>query len=280
MSRVGIVIPWFGRELMGGAERHAWQLAARLADRGHEVEAITTCCRAHADDWGVNHLPAGRTVEAEGFAVHRFPVEARHAAAFDAVNRRLLGQAREALRAGLSPVCEEDERVFCSELIRSPQLVAFVAAQRARFDAFVLLPYLYGPVLEGVRAAGDRALLQPCLHDEPYAYLSAVARAMYAAQRLLFLSEGERQLALRLYGPGISGKSVLTGAGVDRADARTVAAASPLPPGGRFVLCLGRKDAGKKTDFLARCYGLFRERHPASTLRLVLAGPGSVALPP
>ena len=38
---VALVIPWFGRELYGGAERHAWEIASRLARRGYRIEAIT-----------------------------------------------------------------------------------------------------------------------------------------------------------------------------------------------------------------------------------------------
>src|ERR1700709_38759 len=70
--KLAIVVPWFGRDLKGGAEQHAWQIASRLARRGHEVEVLTTCCRAHQDDWNTNHLPAGSTKEVEGFTTRRF----------------------------------------------------------------------------------------------------------------------------------------------------------------------------------------------------------------
>jgi len=36
--RAAIVTPWFGQDLKGGAEQHAWQIASRLAARGHEIE--------------------------------------------------------------------------------------------------------------------------------------------------------------------------------------------------------------------------------------------------
>lgn len=279
MNRIAIVIPWFGRNLRGGAELHAWQLAARFASRGHAVEVLTTCCRAHTHDWGTNHLPAGVVVEDEGFLVRRFPVESRDRTAFDAANGRLLSVPRTALRVGVPPVPTEEEHTFCTQLIRSPLLVSYIDQHKLQFDGIVLLPYLYGPVLEGVHAAGERALLQPCLHDEPYAYLPTIARAMYAAPRLLFLSEGERRLALRLYGPGIVGKSVLVGAGVDLVADAPEESVVPAAEGSRFVLCLGRKDPGKKTDFLVQSFRRYRQRHPASRLKLVVAGPGTIALP-
>jgi hypothetical protein len=46
------------------------------------------------------------------------------------------------------------------------------------------LPYLYGPILNGIQRVAHKAWLQPCLHDEVYAYLPQVADIIYAAQRL------------------------------------------------------------------------------------------------
>ncbi|MFN2474945.1 MAG: hypothetical protein ABR526_01205 [Chthoniobacterales bacterium] len=81
--KLAVVIPWFGRDLKGGAEQQAWQVAARLAARGREIDVLTTCCRSHQDDWSTNHLLAGATNEPEGFTVRRFPVVTRDRAAFD-----------------------------------------------------------------------------------------------------------------------------------------------------------------------------------------------------
>ncbi len=68
---IGIVIPWFGRDLLG-AERHAWELATRLAKRGHRVEVITTCCRSFQHHWSENDLPAG-LIGARGLWRPAFP---------------------------------------------------------------------------------------------------------------------------------------------------------------------------------------------------------------
>ena len=128
---------------------------------------------------------------------------------------------------------------------------------------------------------GDRAVLQPCLHDESYAYLPQVAEAFYTARRLLFNSEGEQELALKLFGPAIATKSFLVGAGVEVADASgssEVALSQIERNGGRYVLYLGRKDAGKNIFLLLQAFQRFRRVRPNSDLRLILAGNGSVDL--
>jgi len=125
-----MVIPWFGRNLHGGAEQHAWQIAARLAARGHSVEVLTTCCRSHQDDWETNHLPEGVTEEPEGFRVRRFPVGKRDRARFDSVCARLLQMDPVSLKPGVAPVAPEESQIFTSELIKSPALLDFIAAHQ------------------------------------------------------------------------------------------------------------------------------------------------------
>jgi glycosyltransferase involved in cell wall biosynthesis len=276
--KLGIVIPWFGRDLKGGAEQHAWQIASRLAARRHVVEVLTTCCRAHQDDWSTNHLPEGPTKEPEGFTIRRFPVNQRDRDRFNQACGRLQAFPQTSLIPGVSPVSDEDAQVFVDELIRSEALQRFLERHRTDFDAFILLPYLYGPVIYGLAAVADRACLQPCLHDESYAYLPQVADAFFNARKLLFISEGEAELAARLYGPAVAAKSVIVGAGVEgpaQARARTVGESADDE---RFVLYLGRKEPGKNTDMLVRAFARFRRVRPNSQLRLVFAGYGSVEL--
>lgn len=277
--KLGIVTPWFGRELKGGAEQQAWQIATRLATRGHKIEVLTTCCRSHQDDWATNHLPAGLADAPEGFAVRRFAVAPRDRASFDRVCTNLLATEPAALKPGMSPVSPEDSAIFAHELIKSPDLTTFLAAHREDYDSFLFLPYLYGPVLEGIQLVGDRGVLQPCLHDEAYAYLPQVAEAFYRARQLFFNSEGEQELALRLFGPGIWHKSRVIGEGVEVSTSVAMpehssnGASFPFA-NERYLLYLGRKDPGKNVPLLLRAFTRFRAVRPNSTLRLVLAGAG------
>src|SRR5919202_1593023 len=279
MKPLAIVTPWFGRDLKGGAEQQAWQVATRLASRGHAVEVLTTCCRSFQDDWAVNHLKAGVSQE-QGVTIRRFRVERRDRDSFAEVNRQMLSLPFSRLKPGVNPVSLKDAETFCSENITSPQLLNFLKNQQHQYHVFWFIPYLYGPILKGLPLVGNRAFLQPCLHNEVYAYLPQVANIFHAAQGLLFISEGEARLARQLYGPGIILKSIVAGAGVeagqhyDKAISRIGELSVKQE---RFVLCLGRRDAGKNTDLLVRAYAAFKQQHSDSNLKLVLAGPGTAS---
>lgn len=278
--RLAVVIPWFGRELKGGAEQHAWQIATRFAARGHAIDVLTTCCRSHQEDWGTSHLPAGSVREPEGFTLRRFRVGQRDAPAFEKVHGRLASIPLKDLRPGVSPVSPNESKTFVDELIRSDDLLQFLTAERETYDRFIFLPYLYGPALRGIPLVGNRAVLQPCLHDEAYAYLPEVAEAFYRSPRILFISEGERELALRLFGPGIAGKSFLVGGGVETTTLipQVATGDNNTVSNGRYVLYLGRKDAGKNVPLLLKAFGRFRAVRPNSDLRLLLAGHGEIDL--
>jgi len=273
-TKIAIVIPWFGRTLKGGAELQAWNLATRLSARGYSLEILTTCCRSFQDDWSVNHLSAGLTDEPEGFKIRRFPVETRNRAEFDRVCGYLLSLDSKSLKPGVSPISDEEERIFCEHLIRCPALLAYLAESGSRYAAFIFIPYLYGPILDGLPLVASRALLQPCLHDEAYAYLRCVQRTFFTARQVLWNSAGEQALGLRLYGPGIGPNSIVVGEGVESLpllrDTAEINALSALRP---FLLVLGRKDHGKGTFLAVEAFRLYRRRIDSS-LNLLIAGPG------
>lgn len=279
MKPLAIVIPWFGKDLKGGAEQQGWQVATRLAGRGHKIEVLTTCCRSFQEDWTVNHLKAGVSQE-EGVKIRRFRVERRDREIFAEMNRRLLSLPSFKLKPGVNPVPFKDTENFCSENISSPQLLNFLKNKKDQYHAFLFLPYLYGPILKGLPIVADGAFLQPCLHNEVYAYLPQVANIFHAARGLLFISEGEAQLAQQLYGPGIMPKSLVAGAGVEAGqhynEAISQVGEISLKQE-RFVLYLGRRDATKNTDLLVKAYTTFKQQHPDSSLKLVLAGPGNTS---
>ena len=237
---------------------------------------LTTCCRSFEDDWARNALRAG-VEEIDGMRVHRFPVDPRDRRAFTRVNAALL-RAAGALKRGVSPLESDDAQTFFREGIRSHALAEALTERVDRYDAVVLLPYLYGPVVDAVASAGRKALFQPCLHDEPYAYLDRVAEAHYRSRRLLFNSAGEAELARRLYGPGIAAKSRVLGLGIDAPP--TVPQENVqgfIPKRERYVLYVGRQDATKNINLAVAAFDAYRRRYRTSELKLVLVGDRSAS---
>ncbi len=209
--------------------------------------------------------------------VHRYLVDPRDRRAFTRINTALL-RTVGALKRGVSPLEPSDAETFFREGIRSRGLAGALTERIDRYDAVVLSPYLYGPVVDGVVRAGRKAFFQPCLHDEPYAYLDRVADAHYRSRRLLFNSAGEAELARRLYGPGIAAKSRVLGLGIDAPS--TVPQESVqgfAPQRERYALYIGRQDSTKNLNLAVAAFDAYRRRYRDSELKLVLVGDRSAS---
>jgi len=136
---LALVISWYGRDLKGGAEQLAYQVATRLARRGHRVEVLTTCCRSFLDDWTHNHHPAG-VQEEDGVLVRRFRVDKRRSDQFVAANDFVLAVPKEQLLPGVSPFTCGTADVFVHENIRSKALLQHLRRHGHAYRAIVFLP--------------------------------------------------------------------------------------------------------------------------------------------
>lgn len=270
--KIALIIPWFGKDLKGGAEQQAWQIAMRLSERKLDVTVLTTCSQSFSADWSVNYYEPGEYRE-ENFIIKRFPVIKRNSRIFDKVVSKLLSLNKENLFPSVSPVNRAEEEIYLSENINSPSLITYLRDNCDDYDIFLFMPYLFPVIIKGIKAVRDRAILQPCLHDECYAYLDRVGQAFYDAKKIFYNSAGEYEVARMLYGNGIARKSVITGEGVEieKAPERSE---TPLIKG-NYMLYIGKKDPGKNTDFLINVFNNFVDK-TGSTMKLVLAGTGSL----
>jgi glycosyltransferase involved in cell wall biosynthesis len=273
--RIALVIPWFGEDQYGGAEQQAWQLATRLSNRGVAITVLTTTSQSHqrffSSRWN-NNLKPGKSSQ-YGFDVIRFPVKHRRKRAFDKTNRALLGFEKKDFIPGVRLIDAAKEKRFFKNNINSPRLVAHIARHRDEYDAFLFLPYLYPPIIDGVKAAGKKAILQPCLHDECYAYLDAVQKMFHSVPFMMFNSAGEFETAVKIFGPSLWSKSLVAGEGIEIMPIDDKTTDSTRLIEGEYLLYLGKRDRPKNVDFLIRVFEEYIIQSK-SRLKLVLAGSG------
>ncbi|MDA8140814.1 MAG: glycosyltransferase family 4 protein [Desulfobacteraceae bacterium] len=268
---IGVIVPWFGRALKGGAEQQAYQIAHRLLGCGHRVTVLTTCSKSFFDSWSENFWPQGEVFDGP-LRILRFALSSRDQHRFELAVAKLLGSSF--LTPGIAPIPALDEADYWENNISSKALVDYLARQESEYDYFIFLPYLFTLCIRGVAAVPHKSLIQPCLHDEPYAYLRAVQIMMHQAARILFNSAGEYHLARRLFGGAIEKKSVLVGEGIEISfqNASISARAVPRP----YLLCLGKRGTVKNTPLLIDFFRSFKTAYPDVNLCLVLAGPGEL----
>jgi glycosyltransferase involved in cell wall biosynthesis len=263
---IAFVSPRWAPRAAGGAEELSRTLAEHLAARGHEVTALATCAE-NPHTWK-NERPAG-TETAAGVTVRRFPVNAgRMSREFLLIQERI-GRRRLVTR-------DEEER-WIEGSVASDALMAHLEREGGRFDALVFVPYLFGITWRGSSVHPERSLLIPCLHDEPFAYLSIYRDLFSRFRGFLFNSIPEMQLARRLYDIP-EDRCFLVSMGFEEPRRHDPAALlARLGMQRPYLLYSGRKEEGKNTHLLLEYFRRFRERR-GEVLDLVLTGSGEVAL--
>ena len=266
MKKIAFVVPWYSEEVSGGAETACRMLAKNLRLHGADVEILTTCVRDFRADWSENYFPQGPASEG-GIPVRRFPVTKTNRRRFDEVNSRLMLDC---------PPADGDEQVYLREMLNSPALYAFIEQNAAGY-VFLFLPYLFSTTYWGSRAAGESAVLIPCLHEEAYARLPAFREMFANASGVIFLSRAERDLARALF-PGCRESGVL-GLPLDCSCGGAARSFSEKFGWKNFLLYAGRTDPGKNAGLLVEYFTQYLRNSPGD-LHLLFIGTEESPYPP
>ncbi len=171
---------------------------------------------------------------------------------------------------------EKDEERWLSSVVSSPDLINYLKREGGAFTHIILLPYLFGTTHAAARIFPQKSYIIPCLHDEPYAYMSSVKKTLFSVRGILFNSHAEMSLAKKILGPGVKG--MVVGLGFNRPKRDSAAFFNRYPIRGDFVLYAGRREEGKQTPLLIRYFRRFLQENKGS-LSLVLIGSGKVDIP-
>jgi glycosyltransferase involved in cell wall biosynthesis len=262
--RLLFVVQRYGAEVAGGAEAACRDVATRLADRGHEVHALTSCAQSYVD-WA-NVYPEGE-VDLDGVTVHRLPVNrAREDRFFGPMN------ARAAHGHKPVPLYLQTEwmRLQGPEL---PGLTAWLTERAAGFDVVIFFTYLYYTTWAGLPVAAGLAptVLAPTAHDEPPIYLPLFDFTFRLPTAFAYLTEEEESLVARRFRvrrpSGVVGLGVDLNATGDAAKFRARYGVGDRP----YLLYVGRLDPGKGSDELYGFFTTYKARRPGP-LALVVVG--------
>lgn len=267
MKKIAFVIPWYGKNISGGAEHECKGIAEHLHNDGVEVEILTTCVKDFNSDWNVNYYKEGIEI-IEGITVRRFKVRKRNVEEFDKVNYKFMNNM---------PVSLEEEDIYFKEMVNSIDLENYIEANYDDYQAFVFIPYMFGTTFNGSKKCPSKCIMIPCLHDESYAYMKRLKEMFKRADRLIFHAKPEFELADRLYDL-TNVKIGVLGEGIDTEfefDSERFKNKYKIKK--PFILYAGRKDAGKKVDVLINYFSrLAREE---KEIDLVLIGGGKIDIP-
>lgn len=262
-KKIIFVIPWYGKNVHGGAETLCKLVAEHLNSVYISIQVFTTCSKEFHSDWK-NDLNAGKTVE-NNIHVTRFKVDSRNKNRFDILNQKILSN---------HSLDEKQELQFFENNINSSDMMKSISKDKD--SLFVFIPYLYGTTFFGAQIHPDRSIVITCLHDEGYAKMKLVKKMLSNVKGLLFNSNAEKILAQKLL-PILPTNKVI-GLGIESINKTNPEAFKRKYNLDKFVLCSGRKEDGKNTCLLVNYFSQYLEKNNTD-LKLVLTGKGKIDIP-
>jgi glycosyltransferase involved in cell wall biosynthesis len=256
----------YGPNVAGGAEIVMAQMARGLAQRGWDVEILTSTALDHYSFTG--ELPEGVTQE-DGLTIRRFAAVATP------------GQERATLEAqilaGVRLPIEAQQR-WINGGVRIPGLFHYLLDEGDGYRAVVFGPYPFWPAYACAQVIPTRSLLWTCLHDEPYAYQEVFQPVFTGVAGLFLQTEPEHQLAHRVVARGIAPHAVV-GCGVEVPQHYDVKGfRDRYGIHDPYIVYAGRREGAKGwEEFLEAFTRIVNRRH--LPLRLVTIGVGRVNAP-
>ncbi|MCU0490761.1 MAG: glycosyltransferase family 4 protein [Chloroflexaceae bacterium] len=267
-QKIGFVVPRYGVEVVGGAERLVRALAEQLHARGRPVEVFATCV-LNLHEWKDHYQPGPSLVN--GVPVQRFPL--------DPVD---LGQLRRtSMKADAwQPVPYSEQIAFVRQAANSTPLYQQLRDRQHEFACFIFAPYIFGTTYWGAQTVADKALLLPCLHDEPYAHWTIYRELLESVQGILFNAEAERRFTVEQLGL-VNPWTAVVGYGFETdgppGDAARFRAARQLPP--ELLLYSGRLESGKNVHLLIDYFTRYKTERPGPLTLAFTTDRGDVTPP-
>lgn len=251
--KIGIVVQRCGKDVVGGSEGYAYQMARYLSE-GNKVDILTTTAKDHVT-WS-NYYREGIEEISETSRIIRFRVDFERGEYWHELSDilfkemhfgrfvRMRQSERQKLTAALllRPIGLQEE--WMRQLgPYSSRLLEYLSTNGKEYDLFVFMTYLYPTTYYGIDEVKDKKKIYivPTLHDEPPAYINIFKK--YSSYKFLFLTDAEKRLAERIFGNGLD--SEVIGFGIE--DKYNIRKASEK---GNYILYAGRLEEAKGVDIL------------------------------
>lgn len=262
-KKIGFVAPRYGEHIVGGAERLMRGMAEELHKRGYAVEALTTCTQSMAE-WD-NFYPPG-VIEVNGVTVRRFLLDHLDMGQVHRTSAKALAGER---------VSYAEQMDFIRQNCNSQALYQYLSDHQDEFQCVIFGPYLFGLTYWGVQTIPDKALLLPCLHDEPLAYFTIYRELLEQVRGVIFNAPAERQFAVDKLGM-VNRSTAVVGFGfhpiTEQPDVQGFRERFKLPK--ELLFYSGRIEGGKNVPLLLDYFARYKAERPGPVTLALSGGDG------
>lgn len=278
--KLAFVVQRFGKDIIGGAENHCYQIAKKLHDSGDCTVHVYTTTAFSYQTWSHFYPTGEETIE--GLKVLRHKVfQPRWPFLFKTYNRLVspfltyFSKKQKQEHKWLKFILQHLEHLwFILQGPWCPSLVKDLERNVHKYDRVIFFTYLYYPSLWGLPKLKEKSILVPLAHQESPFYFQKVEDLLDSAPLLYANTEVEKELLLQK-NLGYKKKIRVVGCGIDdlyfgnTEDIPMIPIPALKKP---YIAYLGRISKGKGVDKLLQHFMAFLHTHSDEHLSLVLAG--------
>lgn len=266
MKKICFIVQRYGLEVNGGAELECRQFAEHLVER-YDVSVLTSKAIDYIT-WENEYIADEEVINS--VFVKRFPVlYPRNINAFNAINADFL--------AGKIATLEQERDWIDKQGPYMPELIQYLRNHHDNYDVFIFSTYLYYPTVIGINEVADKAIVIPNAHDEPFLRMK-IFRNVFTKPRALFYNTVEERELINKKFFNTDVKSDIGGVGVEIPDDVNPHRFKEKYHLERYIIYVGRIDAGKKCDVLFNYFSYYKKRNE-NEIKLVLMGKNVIPVP-
>ncbi len=264
MIRVGIVVQRYGKDVLGGAETLAKNVAEKLNSSGFDVTVFTTAAKDYIT-WK-DEFEIGESI-LKGVLIKRYSVaKERNIQEFNKLSDKFFHPETK----------KRDEGEWIREQgPYSPDLVSGLQENQKDIDVFIFFTYLYYTTVEGLKAVTKPAVLFPTAHDELPIHMELMREVFDRPDSIFFLTGAEMEFIKKKFAPPKKMELIRTGVSFSE-NVRKGLFRNKYSQYFPYILYAGRIEAGKGLDTV---FNSFREIRKNMLVDLVLIGKKLMDIP-
>jgi len=278
MKKIAIIVQRCGKEVVGGSEGYAFQMAKILSDT-FNIDILTTTAKDYMT-WK-NYYKEGKEEISNTLKIYRFKVDIEREIYWYELNRILFrnlfldrfSKLDHTNKNKFLKMLEHSSNSLQEEWIKfqgpySSNLLNYIKENKDSYSIFLFMTYLYPPTYFGIDMLEDKEkiFIVPTLHDEPPAYLSIFKK--YSAYKLLFLTKAEKRLAESIFQREL--ESEVIGFGIEDKFNKI----NYYGKDEKYVIYAGRLEEAKGLAELYNYFERFSNKYP--DIKLYTIGDGSL----
>ena len=179
------VMPWFGKNIRGGAEKVIYTIAEKLNDRGIKVE-VWACGSSTIGNRNDEYLDGHKDRETP-FEIVRFPTNRRMESIFKIMHRQVTKNRGGRLTGWL----------WKKSALSGKGMESALRKRAQDFSTIHLCHYFSGSSHRLACIAPEKTILHPFIHDEPAAYHKAMSWMFSCARGAIINSEPEIDIGVK-----------------------------------------------------------------------------------